>query len=318
VEVLNKLADEHEIAAKILDYRSLAKLKGTYTDALPKLIHPATGRIHTSFNQAITATGRLSSSDPNLQNIPIRTEEGRRIREGFIPSDGCLLLSADYSQVELRVLAHMADEPALKEAFARGEDIHRRTASEVLGLLPELVTDEQRRAAKAINFGVIYGISAFGLARQLGIGRSEAQKFIDTYFERYPGIRTFMDSRIAEAREKLYVTTMLGRRCAIPEINSKNGAVRGYAERNAINYPVQGSAADIIKVAMVRIARRLAADGLKARMLLQVHDELVFDVPKAELETVSVLVREEMQGAVTLSVPLLVEIGSGHNWREAH
>lgn len=318
VEVLNNLADEHEIAAKILDYRSLAKLKGTYTDALPKLIHPATGRIHTSFNQAVTATGRLSSSDPNLQNIPIRTEEGRRIREGFIPSEGCFLLSADYSQVELRILAHMADEPALKEAFARGEDIHRRTASEVLGLFPEMVTDEQRRQAKAINFGVIYGMSAFGLAKQLGIGRREAQQFIDTYFERYPGIRTFMDACIAEAREKLYVTTMLGRRCAIPEINSKNGAVRGYAERNAINYPVQGSAADIIKVAMVHIARRLATEGLKTRMLLQVHDELVFDVPHMELEIVSALVRQEMEGAVEISVPLLVEVGSGHNWREAH
>jgi len=318
VEVLNNLADEHEIAAKILDYRSLAKLKGTYTDALPKLIHPATGRIHTSFNQAVTATGRLSSSDPNLQNIPIRTEEGRRIREGFIPSEGCFLLSADYSQVELRILAHMADEPALKEAFARGEDIHRRTASEVLGLFPEMVTDEQRRQAKAINFGVIYGMSAFGLAKQLGIGRREAQQFIDTYFERYPGIRTFMDACIAEAREKLYVTTMLGRRCAIPEINSKNGSVRGYAERNAINYPVQGSAADIIKVAMVHIARRLATKGLKTRMLLQVHDELVFDVPHMELEIVSVLVRQEMEGAVEISVPLLVEVGSGHNWREAH
>jgi DNA polymerase-1 len=318
VEVLNNLADEHEIAAKILDYRSLAKLKGTYTDALPKLIHPATGRIHTSFNQAVTATGRLSSSDPNLQNIPIRTEEGRRIREGFIPSEGCFLLSADYSQVELRILAHMADEPALKEAFARGEDIHRRTASEVLGLFPEMVTDEQRRQAKAINFGVIYGMSAFGLAKQLGIGRREAQQFIDTYFERYPGIRTFMDACIAEAREKLYVTTMLGRRCAIPEINSKNGAVRGYAERNAINYPVQGSAADIIKVAMIHIARRLVAEGLKTRMLLQVHDELVFDVPHMELEIVSALVRQEMEGAVEISVPLLVEVGSGHNWREAH
>ena len=318
VEVLNNLAEEHEIAAKILDYRSLAKLKGTYTDALPKLIHPDTGRIHTSFNQAITATGRLSSSDPNLQNIPIRTEEGRRIREGFIPSEGCLLLSADYSQVELRILAHMADEPALKEAFARGEDIHRRTASEVLDLFPEMVTDEQRRAAKAINFGVIYGMSAFGLAKQLGIGRREAQKFIDTYFERYPGIRTFMDSCIAEAREKLYVTTLLGRRCATPEINSKNGAVRGYAERNAINYPVQGSAADIIKVAMVHIARRLAAEGLKTLMLLQVHDELVFDVPRDELDVVSALVREEMECAVELSVPLLVEVGSGRNWREAH
>ncbi len=318
VEVLNKLAEDHEIAVKILDYRSLAKLKGTYTDALPKLIHPETGRIHSSFNQAITATGRLSSSDPNLQNIPIRTEEGRRIREGFIPSEGCLLLAADYSQVELRILAHMADEPALKEAFARGEDIHRRTASEVLGLFPDMVTDEQRRQAKAINFGVIYGMSAFGLARQLDISRREAQTFIDTYFERYPGIRTFMDACIAEAREKRYVTTMLGRRCAIPEIDSKNGAVRGYAERNAINYPVQGSAADIIKVAMIRIAHRLAAEGLKTRMLLQVHDELVFDVPQAELESVTALVRTEMENAVEISVPLLVEVGSGRNWREAH
>jgi DNA polymerase-1 len=318
VEVLNSLSEEHEIAAKILDYRSLAKLKGTYTDALPKLIHPETGRIHTSFNQAVTATGRLSSSDPNLQNIPIRTEEGRRIREGFIPSEGCLLLSADYSQVELRILAHMADEPALKGAFARGEDIHRRTASEVLGLFPEMVTDEQRRQAKAINFGVIYGMSAFGLAKQLGIGRREAQQFIDTYFERYPGIRTFMDSCIAEARDKQYVTTLLGRRCAIPEINSKNGAVRGYAERNAINYPVQGSAADIIKLAMVNISRRLASEGLKTRMLLQVHDELVFDVPEQELKQATVLVREEMEGAVALTVPLLVEVGNGRNWREAH
>ena len=318
VEVLSNLAEEHEIAAKILDYRSLSKLKGTYTDALPKLIHPDTGRIHSSFNQAVTATGRLSSSDPNLQNIPIRTEEGRRIREGFIPSEGCLLLAADYSQVELRILAHMADEPALKEAFARGEDIHRRTASEVLGLFPEMVTDEQRRQAKAINFGVIYGMSAFGLAKQLGISRREAQTFIDTYFERYPGIRTFMDSCIVEAREKMYVTTLLGRRCAIPEINSKNGAVRGYAERNAINYPVQGSAADIIKVAMVRIAHRLVREGLETRMLLQVHDELVFDVPEGELENVTALVTEEMEGAVDVSVPLLVEVGHGHNWREAH
>jgi len=318
VEVLNKLADEHEIAAKILDYRSLAKLKGTYTDALPKLIHPETGRIHTSFNQAVTATGRLSSSEPNLQNIPIRTEEGRRIREGFIPSAGCLLLSADYSQVELRILAHMADEPALKEAFARGEDIHRRTASEVLGVFPEMVSDAQRRQAKAINFGVVYGISAFGLAKQLDISRREAQEFIDRYFERYPGIRTFMEACIAEAQEKLYVTTLLGRRCAIPEINSQNGAVRGYAERNAINYPVQGSAADIIKVAMVKIAARLDREGLQTRMLLQVHDELVFDVPEAELDTVALLVKEEMEGAVDLSVPLLVEVGSGRNWREAH
>ena len=318
VEVLTGLANEHEIAKMILSYRSLMKLRGTYTDALPKLIHPDTGRIHSSFNQAITATGRLSSSDPNLQNIPIRTEEGRRIREGFIPAEGCLLLAADYSQVELRVLAHMADVPALKESFANGEDIHRRTASEVLGLFPEMVTDEQRRQAKAINFGVIYGMSAFGLAKQLDISRREAQDFIDTYFERYPNIRSFMDKCIEEARANMYITTLLGRRCAIPEINSKNGQVRGYAERNAINYPVQGSAADIIKVAMIRIDKRLADEKLQSRMLLQVHDELVFEVPLEEQEVMTTLVREEMENAVDISVPLLVEIGCGNNWREAH
>ena len=318
VEVLTKLAEDHKVAAQVLEYRSLAKLKGTYTDALPKLIHPETGRIHTSFNQAVTATGRLSSSEPNLQNIPIRTEEGRRIREGFIPSEGNLLLSADYSQVELRVLAHMADVAGLKESFLQGEDIHRRTASEVLGVFPDMVSDEQRRQAKAINFGVIYGISAFGLARQLSINRREAQEFIDRYFERYPAIRTFMDACIEEAREHQYVTTLLGRRCAIPEINSKNGAVRGYAERNAINYPVQGSAADIIKVAMVKIARRLPEEGLQAKMVLQVHDELVFDVPAGEVEALTTLVREEMMQAVPLDVPLVVDIGVGKNWREAH
>jgi DNA polymerase-1 len=317
-EVLAGLADDHPIAALLLDHRSLAKLKGTYTDALPKLVHPETGRLHTSFNQAVTATGRLSSSDPNLQNIPIRTEEGRRIREAFIPADGCLFLSADYSQVELRILAHLADVPALKESFARGEDIHRRTASEVFGLFPELVTDEQRRQAKAINFGVIYGISAFGLARQLNIGRREAQAFIDAYFERYPEIQAFMAARIEEARARQYVTTLLGRRCAVPEIHSRNGAVRGYAERNAINYPVQGSAADIIKVAMVRIQARLAREGLAARMVLQVHDELVLEVPVGEVEVVRQLLRDEMEGAVELTVPLAVDIGTGNNWREAH
>ncbi len=318
VEVLTKLAEEHEIAARVLEYRSLAKLKGTYTDALPKLVHPETGRIHTSFNQAVTATGRLSSSDPNLQNIPIRTEEGRRIREGFIPAAGNRLISADYSQVELRVLAHMADVAALKESFLQGEDIHRRTASEVLGVFPDMVSDEQRRQAKAINFGVIYGMSAFGLAKQLGIARREAQDFIDRYFERYPAIRTFMDARIEEARQHQYVTTLLGRRCAIPEINSKNGAVRGYAERNAINYPVQGSAADIIKVAMVKIYQRLADENLQAKMVLQVHDELVFDVPETEVDTVRQLVCEEMMQAVPLDVPLVVDVGVGKNWREAH
>jgi len=317
-EVLSGLADDHPIAALLLDHRSLAKLKGTYTDALPKLVHPETGRLHTSFNQAVTATGRLSSSDPNLQNIPIRTEEGRRIREAFIPADGCLFLSADYSQVELRILAHLADVPALKEAFARGEDIHRRTASEVFGIFPEMVTDEQRRQAKAINFGVIYGISAFGLARQLNIGRRDAQAFIDAYFERYPGIQAFMAVKIDEARARQFVTTLLGRRCAVPEIHSSNGAVRGYAERNAINYPVQGSAADIIKVAMVGIQARLDRERLAARMVLQVHDELVLEVPAGEVDVVRQLVRDEMEGAVDLTVPLAVEIGVGSNWREAH
>jgi DNA polymerase-1 len=317
-EVLANLAGEHPVAALLLEHRSLAKLKGTYTDALPRLIHPESGRLHTSFNQAVTATGRLSSSEPNLQNIPIRSEEGRRIREGFVPADGCLLLSADYSQVELRILAHLADVPALKEAFARGEDIHRRTASEVFGIFPEMVTSEQRRQAKTINFGVIYGMSAFGLAGQLGIGRREAQAFIDAYFAHYPGIQAFMDTKIAEAREKQYVTTLLGRRCAVPEIHSQNPAVRGYAERNAINYPVQGSAADIIKVAMVAIHRRLAQEKLAARMVLQVHDELVFEVPENEVDAVRELVREGMEGAVPLSVPLAVDIGVGSNWHEAH
>ena len=318
VEVLSALAEQNPVAARILEHRSLAKLKNTYCDALPKLVNPATGRIHTSFNQAVTATGRLSSSEPNLQNIPIRTEEGGRIREAFIPDEGNVLLAADYSQIELRILAHLADEAVLKESFAQGEDIHRRTASEVFGVFPEMVTSEMRRQAKTINFGVIYGMGAFSLGKDLGIPTREAQVFIDNYFARYPGIKTFMESKKAEAREKQYVTTLLGRRCAVPEILSQNGAIRGYAERNAINYPIQGSAADIVKVAMVRIHRRLAEEGLKARMVLQVHDELVFDVPEVELEQVRELVRSEMEGAVALSVPLLVDIGVGGNWRQAH
>jgi DNA polymerase I len=318
VEVLTRLAEDHEIAARLLDYRSLSKLKSTYTDTLPKLVHPETGRIHTSYNQAVTATGRLSSSDPNLQNIPIRSEEGRKIRAGFIPAPGNLLLSADYSQVELRLLAHLAEEDALKESFRRGEDIHQRTASEVFGLFPEMVTSEQRRQAKAINFGVIYGISAFGLAKQLDIGRREAQDYIDQYFARYPKIRDFMEARIAEARAHKYVTTLLGRRCAIPEIDSKNGAIRGYAERNAINYPVQGSAADLIKVAMVNVQRRLETEQLEAKMVLQVHDELVFDVPEVELDQVRELVKQEMEQAVAVDVPLVVDIGVGQTWKDAH
>jgi DNA polymerase-1 len=318
VEVLAKLAEEHAIAALILDHRSLTKLKSTYTDALPRLIHPETGRIHTSFNQAVTATGRLSSSEPNLQNIPVRTEEGRRIREAFIPAEGNVLLSADYSQVELRILAHMAGEPVLRQSFERGEDIHRRTASEIFGVFPEMVSPEQRRRAKTINFGVLYGMSAFGLAKALGIGRREAQAYIDHYFARYPRVKAFLDATVAEARKNLYVTTLLGRRCAVPDIQSRNGAVRGYAERNAVNYPIQGSAADIIKVAMVRIHDRLEREGRRARLVLQVHDELVFDVPREELAAVSALARVEMERAAVLDVPLEVDVGAGGNWSEAH
>ncbi|MCW8860089.1 MAG: DNA polymerase I [Deltaproteobacteria bacterium] len=318
VDVLAALATDHEIAAMILNYRSISKLKNTYTDALPKMINPMTGRVHTSFNQAVTATGRLSSSDPNLQNIPIRTTEGRRIREAFIPQAGWTLLSADYSQVELRVMAHMANVPALKESFAAGEDIHKRTASEVFNVFPEMVTDEMRRQAKTINFGVLYGMGAFSLGKDLGISRAEAQQFIDQYFERYPAVLNYLEERKAEAREHQYVTTILGRRCAIPEINSNNGAVRSYAERNAINYPIQGSAADIIKVAMVNIDRRLREEKLQTRMLLQVHDELVFEVPDRELEQVTELVRHEMENALALDLPLKVDIGTGKNWAEAH
>ena len=318
VEVLQGLAEQHEIAARILDYRSVSKLKSTYTDALPRLLNPATGRLHTSFNQAVTATGRLSSSDPNLQNIPIRTHEGRRIREAFVPQDGWVLLSADYSQVELRVLAHMADVAALKESFAAGEDIHRRTAAEIFNVFPEMVTDEMRRQAKTINFGVLYGMGAFSLAKDLGISRPQAQEFIDQYFERYPGVLKFLEEKKAQARECRYVTTLLGRRCAIPEINSSNGAIRSYAERNAINYPIQGSAADIIKVAMVNIDRRLREEELQARMLLQVHDELVFEVPESERKYVTELICREMEEAVPLDLPLKVELGSGRNWAEAH
>ena len=318
VDVLTALASEHEIADKILEYRSIGKLKNTYSDALPKLINPATGRLHTSFNQTVTATGRLSSSDPNLQNIPIRTTEGRRIREAFIPCQDWILLSADYSQVELRVMAHMADVPALKESFASGEDIHKRTASEIFNVFPELVTDEMRRQAKTINFGVLYGMGAFSLGKDLGISRAEAQKFIDHYFERYPAVLQYLEAKKEEARELQYVKTLLGRHCAIPEIGSKNGAVRSYAERNAINYPIQGSAADIIKVAMVNIDRKLRETGLQTRMLLQVHDELVFEVPQEELEQARALIVREMEHAVPIDLPLKVELGAGANWAEAH
>ena len=318
VDVLKSLEDKHAVVALILQYRSLAKLKGTYTDALPQLIHPDTGRIHTSFNQAVTATGRLSSSDPNLQNIPIRSEEGRSIREAFIPAENHLLLAADYSQIELRVMAHLADEPTLQESFRLGEDIHQRTASEIFGVFPELVDSEMRRRAKTINFGVLYGMGAFSLAKDLGISNKEAKEYIDHYFARYPAVLEFIEQQKQFGRDHLYVETLLGRHCAVSDINSKNGQVRSYAERNAVNYPVQGSAADIIKVAMVRIHQRLVDQELDTRMVLQVHDELVFDVPENEVEPVTRMVIEEMERAADLRVPLEVSLGKGLNWRQAH
>lgn len=318
VDVLQKLADQHEIVSLVLEYRSLAKLKGTYTDSLPRLVHPETGRIHTSFNQAVTATGRLSSSDPNLQNIPIRTNAGREIREAFIPAAGHVLLAADYSQIELRVMAHLADEQALQQSFQRDEDIHQQTASEIFDIFPALVTDEMRRRAKTINFGVLYGMGAFSLGKDLNITTKEAKKYIDRYFERYPQVNQFIEERKEEARQNLYVKTLLGRHCAVADINSKNGQIRSYAERNAVNYPVQGSAADIIKVAMVAVHKRLKDEGLQSKMVLQVHDELVFDVPEGELEQLQRLVQQEMEGAVDLRVPINVCVGYGKNWREAH
>ncbi len=318
-QVLQSLADEgHEIPARILAWRQLAKLKSTYADALVNQINPETGRVHTSFAMAVTSTGRLSSTDPNLQNIPVRGEEGGRIRRAFIAAPGHLLVSADYSQIELRLLAHVADLASLKESFARGEDIHARTASEVFGVPMAGMDAQTRRRAKAINFGIIYGISAFGLARQLGTTPGEARLYIDTYFARYPGIRTYMERMKSLAREQGYVETPLGRRCYIQGIAERNAARRAYAERQAINAPLQGGAADIIKRAMVRLPAALAAAGLGARMLLQVHDELLFEAPAAEAEATAALARTVMREAAELSVPLEVETGIGPNWAAAH
>ncbi len=317
--VLQELADAgHELPARILAWRQLAKLKSTYADALVQQMDPKTHRVHTSFQMAITTTGRLSSNDPNLQNIPIRTEEGGRIRRAFIAEEGYVLVSADYSQIELRLLAEVADIGPLKEAFRLGQDIHARTAAEVFNLPLEGMDPLTRRRAKAINFGIIYGISAFGLARQLGIPAGEARRYIDAYFARYPGIRDYMDRTKDDAKRDGYVTTPLGRRCYVPGINEKNGARRGYAERQAINAPLQGGAADIIKRAMVRLGRRLPQRGLDARMLLQVHDELLFEVRADQAEALAAFVRTEMEQAATLSVPLVVETGIGMNWAEAH
>jgi DNA polymerase I len=317
--VLQTLADQgNELPARILDWRQLQKLKSTYSDALIGEISPDTGRVHTCFAQCVAATGRLSSNDPNLQNIPIRTDEGSRIRRAFIAEKGHMLVSADYSQIELRLLAHVADIPALRESFARGEDIHARTASEVFGIPMAGMDPMTRRRAKAINFGIIYGISAFGLARQLGITPGEARTYIDAYFVRYPGIRAYMERTKEEARISGYVTTPFGRRCWVPGIADKKPALRGYAERQAINAPLQGGAADIIKRAMVRLPKALREAGLKSRLLLQVHDELLFEAPEDEAPALTSLARRVMENAATLSVPLVVETGAGRTWADAH
>ena len=316
-DVLEELAAEHEIVRKVLEYRQLTKLKGTYVDALPALIDPATGRLHTSFNQAGAATGRLSSSNPNLQNIPVRTSLGREIRAAFVPRQGWKLLVADYSQIELRLLAHMSGDELLVQAFRNGEDIHTRTAAEVMGVPPMMVTAEARREAKAVNFGIVYGISGFGLAAQLGISRGEAEKYIKNYFARYAGVKRFIESTIAEVRQTGVTRTLFGRERPIPEINGRNPSARGFAERTAVNSPLQGTAADLIKLAMVRIDAALSSGGHKSAMLLQVHDELVFECPPEELDAVSRMVKREMEGVYELKVPLVVDIGTGDNWRDA-
>jgi DNA polymerase I len=314
-DVLEGLAADHQIVGKVLEYRQLTKLKGTYVDALPALMDPGTGRIHTSFNQTGAATGRLSSSNPNLQNIPIKTELGREIRAAFIPRDGWKLVVADYSQIELRLLAHMSGDPVLIDAFQRGEDIHTRTAAEVMGVPPMLVTREARNNAKAVNFGIVYGISSFGLAANLGISRKEAETYIKAYFERYSGVKRFIDQTIATTRETGVARTLFGRMRPIPDMNSRNPNARGFAERTAVNSPIQGTAADLIKLAMVRIDQALL--GMRSTLLLQVHDELVLEAPEEEIDQVKQIVKAEMEGVRLLSVPLLVEVGTGLNWRDA-
>ena len=316
--VLQELADQHDLPRLILEHRALSKLRSTYTDKLPALVNPDTGRVHTSYHQASVATGRLSSSDPNLQNIPVRTTEGRRIREAFVPDDGCVLVAADYSQIELRIMAHLSGDQGLLDAFANEQDVHRATASEVFGISLDAVDSDQRRSAKAINFGLIYGMSAFGLARQLGIGRAEAQTYIDLYFSRYPGVREFMDQTREQAREQRYVETVFGRRLFLVDINSSNHARRQGAERAAINAPMQGTAADLIKLAMVAIDEWIGQHALSTRTIMQVHDELVLEVPQAELADVQAAVGPLMSGVAELDVPLVVDVGVGANWAQAH
>ena len=316
VDVLEGLAAEHEVPRMVLEYRQLTKLKSTYVDALPALMRSGTGRVHTTFGQTGTATGRLSSANPNLQNIPIRTELGREIRAAFIAEPGHVLLAADYSQVELRLLAHYSRDKLLVEAFRRGDDIHTLTASQVFGVPPLAVTPDQRRAAKIVNFGIVYGLSAFGLSQNLGIEPGEARKFIDAYFEKYAGVRAFIDVTLEQTRRYGKVTTLFGRIRPIPDINSKNSTQRGFAERTAVNTPLQGTAADLIKLAMIRIDEEIRKRDMKSRMTLQVHDELVFEVPETEVDVMKALVREHMENAHALEVPLLVEIGVGPNWRD--
>ena len=315
-DILEEMKEQHELPGKVIEYREIAKLKSTYVDALPKLIHPETKRLHTSFSQTGTATGRLSSSDPNLQNIPIRSELGREIRAAFVAQKGQILLSADYSQIELRIMAHFSKDPVLTEAFRNGEDIHARTAQEVFGVGPMAQTAEHRRAAKAINFGIIYGLSAFGLAQQLGIAQKEAAQFINAYFTRYRGVKQYLDNILVETRKTSVAKTLFGRIRPIPEINSPQVQLRNFAERTALNSPLQGTAADLIKMAMISIAARLKKESLVARMILQVHDELLFELPAKEKGKLEKLVKEEMENVHKLAVPLVVEMGTGPNWRD--
>ena len=317
-EVLQELALDYPLPKVLLEHRGLAKLKSTYTDKLPTMINPVTGRIHTSYHQAGTATGRLSSSDPNLQNIPVRTAEGRRVRQAFIAAPGSKLVAADYSQIELRIMAHLSEDPSLLAAFSAGQDIHRATAAEVFGVETDAVTIDQRRSAKAINFGLIYGMSAFGLARQLGIGRKQAAEYIELYFTRYPGVQNYMNNIRYSAAEKGYVETFFGRRLYLPEINSRNGMRRQAAERTAINAPMQGTAADIIKLAMINVQSWLEASDLSSKIIMQVHDELVLEVPESELDVIKQGLCERMENAAELLVPLVVDVGVGNNWDEAH
>ncbi len=318
-DVLSYLAKDHQIVADILQWRSANKLQSTYVKALPEEINPKTGRVHTVYNQAVAATGRLSSNQPNLQNIPIRTERGQQVRKAFIPRDEAhVLLAADYSQIELRIIAALSQDPAMVEAFQKGEDIHAATAAKVFGVALDEVSREQRSNAKTVNFGIVYGVSAFGLSQQTNLSRSEAKELIDAYYLTYPKLKAYMNEQVDFAREKGYVETVLGRRRYLKDINSQNAVVRGAAERNAVNAPIQGSAADIIKLAMINIHHRLKKENWESKMLLQVHDELVFDVPKAEVERLTAMVKEEMESAFTLDVPLVVDVGIGQNWLEAH